>query len=583
MANAAGPPPIKFQQLLQLTQLGINQNAIKFTNITIESDRCVVVREENKISIVNTSTRNVTPLNVTVDSAIMNPSTNVLGLRSKNNLQIFNLDMRTRMKTTEAADAVLYWRWLDSRTIAYVTSKAVYHWSMEGDVEPVKKFDIVPEERQVQIIGYDASADNNWLFLQGIAKSTTDNSIEGVLQLYNVPLNRYQPKMNAHGGCFAYLNINNINKTLFCFIRQQNDSCTKLCIVEIGNNDSNSTLKIQKDIRFEEQNDFIISMIPSNKFGCIYAISQKGYLYIFDLLTGKQIYYRKISNVSLFYAIACEKNGGIIICDRNGLLISIAINENNYIKYIINELHDKELAISIAIRYNLNGAEDLFELRFKELISKLEYEKAVQIAVYAPKQILRTPETIAILESVPSSTYPAPDLQFYTLLLKQNGSLNKIESIGLCQRILNAKPKEGIEKISKFLQEEKLYYCEELGDLLIKYDCKLAATIYYKSKIIFKTILCFIKLGNWDKIIQYCINENYTPDWKQLLKHFHEMNKENVVLFAIQLIDKKYIKPMDVINILLGYGVNDIESSTKFLLTYLNSKENEEKEDYDLQ
>ena len=284
----------QYIQYTQLTQLGINQNAIKFTNITIESDRCVVVREENKISIVNTSTRNVTPLNVTVDSAIMNPSTNVLGLRSKNNLQIFNLDMRTRMKTTEAADAVLYWRWLDSRTIAFVTAKAVYHWSMEGDAEPVKKFDIVPEERQVQIIGYDASADNNWLFLQGIAKSATDNSIEGVLQLYNVPLNRYQPKMNAHGGCFARLTINGRDATLFCFTKKDGMS-TKLFVVEVGNQEN--PLRIQSEITFQQQNDFIVAMVPAAKYGCIYAISQQGTLFLYDVQTGRQVFSRRVSNV----------------------------------------------------------------------------------------------------------------------------------------------------------------------------------------------------------------------------------------------------------------------------------------------
>eukprot|EP01084_Bolivina_argentea_P302196 521586_1 len=59
--DEGGASPIKFQQLLQLTQLGINENAIKFANITMESDQYVVIREQNKISIVNTSTRNVTP------------------------------------------------------------------------------------------------------------------------------------------------------------------------------------------------------------------------------------------------------------------------------------------------------------------------------------------------------------------------------------------------------------------------------------------------------------------------------------------------------------------------------------------
>ena len=67
--------------MIQLSRVGIDKEAIKFGNITFESDRCLVVRELNKISIVNTKDGKVTPLNVKVDSSIMNPSTNVLGLR----------------------------------------------------------------------------------------------------------------------------------------------------------------------------------------------------------------------------------------------------------------------------------------------------------------------------------------------------------------------------------------------------------------------------------------------------------------------------------------------------------------------
>lgn len=74
-------PPLKFQTVLELTKLGISQQSIKFTNITMESDRCLVVREANKIFIVNTKNKNVTPLNTQVDSAIMNPSKTILGLR----------------------------------------------------------------------------------------------------------------------------------------------------------------------------------------------------------------------------------------------------------------------------------------------------------------------------------------------------------------------------------------------------------------------------------------------------------------------------------------------------------------------
>jgi len=579
MANNAGPPPIKFQQLLQLTQLGINQDAIKFTNITIESDRCVVVREANKISIVDTSTRNVTPLNVTVDSAIMNPSTNVLGLRSNNNLQIFNLDMRTRMKTTEANDAVLYWRWLDSRTIAYVTAKAVYHWSMDGDAEPEKKFDIVPEERQVQIIGYDASADNNWLFLQGIAKSATDNSIEGVLQLYNVPLNRYQPKMNAHGGCFAHLNINGRDATLFCFTKKDG-MATKLFVVEVGNQDN--PLRVQSEINFQQQNDFIVAMVPASKYGCIYAISQQGTLFLYDIQTGRHIFSRRVSNTTMFLSVPHTETGGVVTLDRSGRVALFHVDRDNYVPYITSTVGDAKLGVTIATKFDLPGAGNIFKTRFEQLIAQGQYQQAAKLAADAPQGVLRTPETIQKFQAAPNvGNGPPADLQYYTFLL-QKGPLNKAESIGLCQRILQFRPNEGKAKIERFLREQKLENSEELGDLLARHDPKLAASVFYKAKVPAKTILCFIQLGQSSKIVQYCKTENYTPKWGDLLGHVQRLKRDDVKGFAQQLVEENYLSAQEIVNVLLGSGRNDVEKTTEFLLDYLQTRGDRE-EDAELQ
>jgi len=576
MANA-GPPPIKFQQLLQLTQLGINQQAIKFTNITIESDRCVVVREEQKISIVNTATRNVTPLNVQVDSAIMNPSTNVLGLRQKNNLQIFNLDMRTRMKTTEAADPVLYWRWLDSRTIAYVTAKAVYHWSMEGDVEPAKKFDIVPEDRQVQIIGYDASADGNWLFLQGIAKGA--QGIEGVLQLYNVPLNRYQPKMNAHGGCFAHININGREATLFCFTKKDGVS-TKLFVVEVGNQEN--PLRVQSEIQFQQQNDFIVAMVPTSKYGCIYAISQQGTLFLYDIQSGRHIFSRRVSNTTMFLAVPHGESGGVVTLDRSGRVANFHVDTENYVPYITNTVGDAKLGVTIATKFDLPGAGNIFKTRFEQLIAQGQYQQAAKLAADAPQGVLRTPETIQKFQSAPNvGGGPPADLQYYTCLL-QKGPLNKAESIGLCQRILQFRPNEGKAKIEKFLKEQKLENSEELGDLLARHDPKLAASVFYRAKVPAKTILCFIQLGQSGKIVQYCKTENYTPKWPDLLGHVQRLKRDDVKAFAQQLVDENYVSAQDVVNVLLGSGRNDVEKTTEFLLDYLQNRGDRE-EDAELQ
>ena len=47
----------------------------------MESDRAILVREKDKVCVVNLKTKGVTPLNVKVDSAIMNPTKRILGLR----------------------------------------------------------------------------------------------------------------------------------------------------------------------------------------------------------------------------------------------------------------------------------------------------------------------------------------------------------------------------------------------------------------------------------------------------------------------------------------------------------------------
>eukprot|EP01083_Nonionella_stella_P237492 833095_1 len=174
--------PIQFKQLLQLKHLGIHENSINYNNITIQSDKFIVVKEASKISIIDIETRNINSLNISsVDSAIMNPSTSVLAIKNKNNFEIYNLSMKTKIKSICINDNILYWKWINAQTISYVTSKSVYHWSMEQNSKPIKQFDIIPEERKIQFIDYNASNDNDWLFLQAITNSTHNNSVEGVL------------------------------------------------------------------------------------------------------------------------------------------------------------------------------------------------------------------------------------------------------------------------------------------------------------------------------------------------------------------------------------------------------------------
>ena len=252
---------------------------------------------------MNTSTSAITPLSFTnaPDSAIMNPSRNVLGLRRKKNLMIWNVTTTsiTKIKTTKSTHSVLFWRWLDSGNVVYVTKDGVYFWSMEGDDKPVKKLDISSEAEEIDWIGYDQSNDGNWAVLSGIDISSANNNNKGVLLLYNVRLNKYLTKRNCYGGCLINLNIDNEDCTLFCFVKKDGIS-SKLSVVEVGNEDN--PLRIESKISLEQQNDFIVSMVPESKFGCIYGMSYEGTLYIHDILTGRQVFSRRVLNVCSPYS-----------------------------------------------------------------------------------------------------------------------------------------------------------------------------------------------------------------------------------------------------------------------------------------
>lgn len=71
--------------LLQLPSVGINPQFITFTNVTMESDKFICVREtspQNSVVIIDMSMP-MQPLRrpITADSALMNPVSRILALK----------------------------------------------------------------------------------------------------------------------------------------------------------------------------------------------------------------------------------------------------------------------------------------------------------------------------------------------------------------------------------------------------------------------------------------------------------------------------------------------------------------------
>ncbi len=142
---------------LQLPNLGINQQFISFTNVTMESDKFICVREtgaSNSVVIVDLAAP-LTPLKrpITADSALMNPATKVIALKASvagaagDSLQIFNLEMKSKMKSFQIAQPVVFWKWITPSKLGLVTASTVYHWDMN-----VSECDILTISTPVKIV-----------------------------------------------------------------------------------------------------------------------------------------------------------------------------------------------------------------------------------------------------------------------------------------------------------------------------------------------------------------------------------------------------------------------------------------------
>lgn len=85
--------------------------------------------------------------------------------------------MKTKVKSHLMHDDVEFWKWISLKSLALVTSTAVYHWSMEGESQPVKVFDRHPSMNGAQIINYRINSDEKWMVLVGISSRVSFNRL----------------------------------------------------------------------------------------------------------------------------------------------------------------------------------------------------------------------------------------------------------------------------------------------------------------------------------------------------------------------------------------------------------------------
>ena len=476
------------------------------------------------------------------------------------------------MKAHQMTEEVVFWTWINTTTVALVTTMAVYHWSIEGDGTPVKMFDRHATLADTQIIQYKTDASCKWLLLTGIAAK--DNRVVGQMQLYSVDKGVTQP-MEGHTAAFAQFKVpgNAKESTLFC-IGVRTATGGKLHIIEVESG-GNPFPKKSVDIYFppEATADFPVAMQTSPKFDIIYLFTKHGYVHLYDIESGTCIYMNRVSSETIFVTTPHTATSGIMGINRKGQLLSVTVDETTIIPYINASLRNPELALRMAVRNNLRGCDEIFVSKFNQLYQAGNFTEAAKVAAGAPQSVLRNQETLQRLQQAPvPAGQQSALLQYFSILLEDpSGKLNALEAIELCRPVIQQGRHELLEK---WLKDDKLECSEMLGDMVKTVNPRLALSVYLRGEVHPKVVQCFAESGEFDKIVLYAKKVNFTPDHMGVLRMILQSQPDKATAYATSLTAESppLASIADLVSVFMQFQA--VQQCTSFLLDAL--KENKE-------
>merc|ERR1719343_1678291 len=576
-------PPILYNEVINLQQLGVPEASIKHGLTSMSSERWIVCVEPSQVSLIDLSNNfQVTRRPIQAEAAIMNPTSNILALRSGTTLQIFNLDAKAKLKSHSMTEPVVYWRWTGPDNLALVTATSVYHWGLDGSSAPVKVFDRhASVGANCQIINYQISPDKKWLLLGGIS-ARPGGGVNGNMQLYSLEKKVSQP-LQGHAGAFAVIKIAGRDDPaqVLCFHEKKAESPPeeppKLYVMEVGRDPSKGAAfrlpPTTIPVPAEAAGDFPVSLVVDAKDDLSFLITKMGYLYMFDLHTAKALYRARVTNDTVFVTCSQESTGAMFgITVRRGSVLRVQLNGPNLIPYIVATLRDNDLAIKLAGRLGLPGAENLYAAEFERLMSMNQVIEAAKL-VARSGTALRTSATIARFQQIPAEPgQPQPVFQYFSTLL-ESGKLNQEESIELAKPVLQQGRPQLMEK---WLKDDKLTCSEALGDLIMPSDTGMALSVYLRSNCHSKAINCFVMRQEYDKIVPYASSVGFKMDYSSMLNNLLFSNPQGALDLAKGLVSAEGGPLINIQATAEAFlSSNRIQETTAFLLEALKDNKQE--------
>lgn len=581
---AAAAAPIALREAANLQALGIPQTGISFATVTCESDKFICVRtstaDKNELVIVDTAAPTQPQRRpITASSAIMNPNQRIVALKAEvpgvagDSLQIFNLETKVKLKSVQFPQGVAFWKWVSPSKLGLVTSTAVYHWDMEGTSDPIKVFDRAANLEGTQIISYRVDPTEKWCVLVGIAPGAPERPqlVKGFMQLYSVEQGRSQA-LEAHAAAFTTLKLGGKDAPVISFAQKtlvNGQIVSKLHVIELGL-PGQTSLKKSAELFFppEFADDFPVSMQISTKYGLVYVITKLGLLFVYDLESATAVYRTRISADPVFLAAPAADGGGFAAINRRGQVLLGSVAESALVPFVSQQLQNVDLALALARRGNLPGADGLVVQAFQRMVAEGRYKEAAEAAADSPQGVLRTPETVETFKRVavqPGQTSPLL-IYFGTILTKS--SLNAFESVELGRLVL-AQGKKPL--LDNWWREGKLAPSEELGDLFKGVtDWDTALAIYQQCGASSKVVEALAAKGDFEALAAYTQQSGAAPDYLFLLQRLCMDNPDAAVNLA-KMVVKQPGPPLDINTIAdLFLQRNMVREATAFLLEVLS-------------
>jgi len=516
---------------------------------------------------------------ISADSAIMNPESEVIALKATvagtagDNLQVFNLAAKQKLKSVQFGQSVVFWKWITPSRLGLVTATAVYHWDVEGTADPVKVFDRSSNLENTQIISYKVDPTGKWCVLVGIAPGAPERPqlVKGFMQLYSVEQSRSQA-LEAHAAAFAMLKLAGKPSPVpvIAFAQKtlaNGQVASKVHVIELGQ-PGQTSLKKSAELFFppEFADDFPVAMQVGAKYGLVYVITKLGLLFVYDIESATAVYRTRISADPVFIA-AGSADSGFIAVNRRGQVLAGTVNEAAIVPFVSGQLQNLDLAMALATRANLPGAEQLVVQKFQRLFAAGQYKEAAELAADSPQGALRTKETVEGFKRVPSQPGQTSPLLVYFGTILTKSRLNEFESVELGRLVMSQNKKHLLDN---WYKEGKLTPSEELGDLYKNAaDWDTALAIYQTCGASGKVVEALAAKGDFDQLATYTRSSGASPDYTFLLQRLMMDNPDAAVNLA-KMVARQPGPPLDLNSLAdLFLQRNMVREATAFLLDVL--------------